>query len=208
MTEMGDQPLPTPSKTQLRSWVRARRRALEGSVTDDIEQGFAESVLGSADVRAALDERPHAPVLVYVETLGEPPTGALRRRLRLAGNEVFVPWAQPGRKMAWLPDHGSARPWGLPGVGGPGEATIAFEDSQLLARQPSVLILPALAATSAGARLGQGGGYYDTFLAACPTRSAGGPLRVALVWPWEVVDELPVDPHDQPVDLVVSYWPA
>ena len=216
MGEIAEEWPPTSSKAALRSWVRAKRRALTdlpatGSVLGpehEPDEGFADAVLGRPEVRAALDDHPQAPVLVYVEARGEPPTSGLRGRLRQAGRQVLVPWALPDREMKWLPDTGAAQPWGLPGVGQPQDSSSAIAAAELLARGPAVLILPALAATARGDRLGQGGGYYDTLLAECPRWSAGGPLRVALVWSWEVVEELPVDQHDQPVDLVVSYPPT
>lgn len=199
---------PTDSKATLRSWVRARRRELGDPPTNAHGEGLADAVLGTSVVRDELSARPDAPVLIYVDSQGEPPTAALRAQLRQAGRNVFVPWALPDRQMLWLRDDGSARAWGLPGVGGPQEPATAIETAALLAQQPSVVILPALAATPSGARMGQGGGYYDTLLADCTPWTDGGPLRVALVWPWEMVDQLPVDQHDQPVDIVVSYWPA
>lgn len=203
---MGDQPPPMSDKATLRAWVRSRRRGLAAPLPTGTGQGFADAVLATPAVRGVLDDHPQSPVLVYVQARGEPPTDALRSHLRHSGTDVFVPWALPNRQMKWLPDDGSAQPWGLPGVGDPDDASSAVDGGVLTALQPSMLILPALAATQNGARLGQGGGYYDTMLTDCPAWSEGGPLRVALVWPWEVLEELPVDQHDQHVDLVVSYW--
>ena len=202
-------------KAELRAWVRGRRRQLPHPQAAGAGVGFAEAVMGHTTVSEALDSRPEAPVLVYVEAGGEPPTGALRTELRGAGHDVFVPWALPDRQLRWLRDTGhggdglrEARPWGLPGVAAPPEPDAAIDSEELLAAHPSVIVLPALAATPRGERLGQGGGYYDTLLDACPSWVDGGPLRVALVWPWEVVDHLPVEAHDHRVDLVVSYPPA
>lgn len=196
---------PTASKAELRAWVRARRRQLADPPAQALAQGFADAVLGETAVQEALSQRPAAPALVYVGVRGEPPTGALRRRLRSGGTEVFTPWAMADRQMRWLRDDGEARAWGLPGINAPATPELAVGTDELLARNPGLLVLPALAATTGGARLGQGGGYYDTLLASCPSHVDGGPLRVALVWPWEVLDTLPAEPHDHGVDLVVSY---
>lgn len=58
--------------------------------------------------------------------------------------------------------------------------------------EPDLWIVPALAVSRAGVRLGRGGGAYDRVL------PAGVPI-VALLHAGELVDELPVQPHDRPV---------
>ena len=66
---------------------------------------------------------------------------------------------------------------------------------------PDVILVPCLGYTADGYRLGYGGGYYDRWLAAHPHVTAVG---VA----WSVTeltrDELAVEPHDQPLMVVVS----
>ncbi len=56
-----------------------------------------------------------------------------------------------------------------------------------------LVLVPALLVARDGTRLGRGGGSYDRALA----RSTG--LTVALVHDGELVDHLPVEPHDVPV---------
>lgn len=58
-----------------------------------------------------------------------------------------------------------------------------------------VVLVPALAVDRAGVRLGRGGGSYDRAL-----RRARG-LLVALLHEGELVDALPHEPHDVPVDV-------
>ncbi len=62
------------------------------------------------------------------------------------------------------------------------------------------IVVPGLAFTPAGHRIGRGGGWYDRFLAA---RSPNA-LVIGLVFREFVVDELPTEPHDVGVDCVVS----
>lgn len=61
------------------------------------------------------------------------------------------------------------------------------------------VLVPGLAFTNCGRRLGRGGGYYDRTLAAL------GPHTVALgvCFSLQVVDSLPAEPHDQPVHAVL-----
>ncbi len=61
-----------------------------------------------------------------------------------------------------------------------------------------LVIVPALACDRNGVRLGHGYGYYDEFLA--QTRA----IRVCPCIDGFLVDELPSDPHDESVDIVVT----
>ncbi len=61
-----------------------------------------------------------------------------------------------------------------------------------------LVLVPALLVARDGTRLGRGGGSYDRALA----RATG--LTVALVHDGELVDHLPVEPHDVPVRAVVT----
>ncbi|MQA32020.1 5-formyltetrahydrofolate cyclo-ligase [Modestobacter roseus] len=63
-----------------------------------------------------------------------------------------------------------------------------------------VVVVPALAVSRAGVRLGRGGGYYDRAL----QHARPDALLVALVFDDELVDHLPAEPHDQPVSAVVT----
>ena len=191
-------------KSQWRRWSRQRRSGESAVNAPEAALGFAQRFVTDPDVDRALASRPDAPVLAYVNTPGEPPTEALRAKLRAAGTAVLLPWACPGRELRWLADSASARAWGLPGIGAPPPTAATLSTAEVLDLDPVIVVVPALAATPEGLRLGQGGGYYDTLLANCPRQSEGGPLRVALVWRWEVVSDLPVATHDETVDVVIG----
>ncbi len=63
-----------------------------------------------------------------------------------------------------------------------------------------VAVLPGLAFDLRGYRLGRGAGHYDRSLAAL----SPGALRIGLAFECQVVERLPVEPHDIPVDRVVT----
>ncbi|ETX29226.1 5-formyltetrahydrofolate cyclo-ligase [Roseivivax isoporae LMG 25204] len=68
--------------------------------------------------------------------------------------------------------------------------------------EPDVLIVPLVAFTRGGARLGYGGGFYDRTLALLrarrPTRAIGFAFAA------QEAESLPVDDTDAPLDLVVT----
>ena len=51
-----------------------------------------------------------------------------------------------------------------------------------------------------GARLGRGRGYYDRAL----RHAAAGAVLVAVVFDDELLDDVPVEPHDRPMTAVVT----
>lgn len=68
-----------------------------------------------------------------------------------------------------------------------------------LGDDPTALVLmPGLAFTVKGDRMGYGGGYYDKFLAREPDHPT-----VALCYDFQMVEDLPTQDHDIPVDVVL-----
>ncbi len=62
------------------------------------------------------------------------------------------------------------------------------------------ILVPGLAFTPQGDRLGKGGGYYDRTLSQTGSR----PLLLGVAFPCQIVDTLPREKHDHPVDLVIT----
>jgi 5-formyltetrahydrofolate cyclo-ligase len=61
-------------------------------------------------------------------------------------------------------------------------------------RDADVVLVPALAVDRDGHRLGRGRGYYDRAL-----ESVTAPV-VAVVYDDDVIDDVPIEPHDRCVD--------
>ena len=62
-----------------------------------------------------------------------------------------------------------------------------------------MILVPGLAFTAKGDRLGYGAGYYDTFLPQHPKA-----FTVAVCFPFQVVDDLPLEEHDRAVQRVAT----
>ena len=68
-----------------------------------------------------------------------------------------------------------------------------------VADDPTALVLmPGLAFTERGERMGYGGGFYDKFLAAEPNHPT-----LALCYDFQMVDFIPTEAYDIPVDCVL-----
>jgi len=61
-----------------------------------------------------------------------------------------------------------------------------------------LIIVPGVAFSKNGKRLGYGGGYYDTFL---PQHTNS--YKISVCYPIQVVEELPVEPHDILIDQLI-----
>lgn len=68
--------------------------------------------------------------------------------------------------------------------------------------EPEILLVPLLAFDRRGHRLGYGGGFYDRTLASL--RGRRPVLAVGLAFAAQEVDEVPVEPGDQPLDRIVT----
>lgn len=64
---------------------------------------------------------------------------------------------------------------------------------------PDVLFMPLVGFTAQGDRLGQGGGYYDRYLAAHPQTAA-----IGMAWDIQEVPELPIELHDMRLSAIVT----
>ena len=133
----------------------------------------------------------------YVSMANEPGTQATIAALQRAGISVAVPIMQPGRTLAWG-WHTDDMPTNNFGVREPDI------DNSIDVSHFAAMLIPAQRAGLDGSRLGRGAGYYDRALESVPRHSAGGPLRITIVFDDEVDDSVPHDPHDQQVDVIVT----
>ena len=136
--------------------------------------------------------------------------GALYRGFQEAGLPVSIvlPRVLPERLMAWhVYECVDDLAPGAFGLLEPREYLPTVDVADI-----DIFVVPALACTATGERLGRGAGFYDRALEAAgahtgaqtlKTRSAR-PLVAALVHDHEVVDTVFAEPHDAPVDLVVT----
>ncbi len=173
----------------MRSGVVEARAALTAEERTAAGRGIRDSLLSMAELQMA------GTVAVYYSVGAEPETRGLVFGLWKRGTYVVLPVLREDGDLDWAsyegPDSLVAGPRGLLE---PGEARRGVET---VARADAVLV-PALAVDRAGNRLGRGGGSYDRALARV------GPLvpLIALLYDDELVDRLPVAPHDVPVRAV------
>jgi len=175
-------------KARLRTQIRSRLACLSP------EQRAAEdAALFSAFL--SLPETAQAKTLfLFCGTGTEPDTARLFSPLLEQGKRICLPRMLPGRQMAihrYLPDRPLVRH--SFGILEPDKCCplVGIEEIDLV-------LVPALCYDRHGVRLGMGGGYYDRWLSGYHG-STVGLCREALLQ-----DSLPAEPHDHPVDCVIT----
>ncbi len=183
---------PALIKSALRKELRAARRAHVAALDPRI--------------RALTFLRPPSPLLALVPTgavIGlycagpaEAPAGAYARHFYDAGHSIALPWfASRGAAMEfrlWRSPH-------LEELLEPGPFGILQPLAGAEPAVPAFLLLPLVGFTAEGARLGQGGGHYDRWLAAHP-----GVPAVGMAWDCQRVENLPDEAHDRALTAVVT----
>ena len=61
-------------------------------------------------------------------------------------------------------------------------------------------VIPGSVFDTNGGRLGYGGGYYDRFL----VNDAPQAKRIGFAFELQLVDKVPLEPHDQPLDILIT----
>ena len=130
----------------------------------------------------------------------EPDTRVLIPELAARGVRVLLPVLLPDGDLDWAVfAGGSGLAAGRLGLAEPVGPRVGPD----AVRSADVVLVPALAVSAAGQRLGRGGGSYDRALA----RLAGAeprPWTCALVYDTELDADVPVEPHDRPVDAACA----
>lgn len=190
---MTTDPILAAAKTALRLEARARRKALmiEHPEADWMAADHAPAML------AAL-KRTRPGVLAIYKALGaELDPRPLADTLARAGWTITLPAvvaeAAPLVFRAWTP--GQPLVHDLAGLPAPSAA--AEEIS------PDLVMVPLLAFDAGGGRLGQGGGHYDRTLEAMRNRPSP-PSFVGMAYSGQQVAALPREPHDQPLDGILT----
>jgi 5-formyltetrahydrofolate cyclo-ligase len=181
-------------KKRLRGELVARRSALTAGQTREAGEDVAALIRSLPEWRQARE------ALVYWPMRGEVDVRPLVEELWQRGCRVFLPRCRPDAygemdlACAACEDELS-----------PGPFTLMEPDAArcpaVVSCEPDLALIPGVCFDRRGYRLGYGGGYYDRLLA---SGTIGRPLLIGIGHAFQLVDELPVQPWDMPVDVVCT----
>lgn len=112
-----------------------------------------------------------------------------------AGWTVLLPRVVGGTVVAVPHAPGTPLDTGYRGIREPSGPPLDATSSAAIA----AVIVPGVAFTPSGARLGRGAGMYDRLLA-----GLAGAVRVGVCMEAFIVEDLPLEPHDVAVDVLVT----
>jgi 5-formyltetrahydrofolate cyclo-ligase len=175
-------------KAAMRRRVAAKRARMSNPDHLAAGRSLRDAVLSLPETQMA------GTVAAYMSVGTEPGTRSLVYALWKRGAYILLPLLLADYDLDWAsyegPDSLTAGPRGLLQPAEPPRGVAAITSADLI-------IVPALAVDRAGRRLGRGGGSYDRVLA----RVGPAIPVVALIYDDELVGEVPVAAHDQPVSI-------
>lgn len=183
-------------KNRIREAMRAGRRKVAPSVRMAASAAVCERILDREDVKGMLAAK--RPFAVYLASLNELDLSPLIESLWSVGCPVQVP--------AWRNGTYVLVPYSRETTLVPGPMGILEPDPEGsvptdLGSVPAVWIVPGLAFTRQGSRLGYGGGWYDRLLSVADPSA----ILLGVAYPFQMAEELPSEVHDiRLTDVVVA----
>jgi 5-formyltetrahydrofolate cyclo-ligase len=184
---------PSETKAEMRKHLIAQRDAMPAAEREALAVALAKAVESQPEFRAA------SSVLATLAIGSEWNTRPLLERARAAGKRVVLPRVSPPPRRLELYEVADFATDLKPGVW-----NIPEPDPERCKRVQladiDFALVPALAVDREGYRLGYGAGYFDGLLAGRGAR----PLCVIALPSDRIVESLPHEGHDVPVDRILD----
>ena len=174
-------------KAVLRKEMKERLKGLSEGRKRELDEALCRRLLSLPEFSAPCT------VYAYASLSWEPDTWEILKALLSRGFRLALPRVE-GREMRFyfVPDlkelsQSSMKIWE------PKADAVPADDPEAL------VLVPGMAFSREGARLGKGGGFYDRFLAAEPDHKT-----IALAYGFQLMEQIPTGVYDRPVDQIVT----
>lgn len=174
------------NKKELRRYIKELKRSLPEDLKQRESLSICESILADEHIGSARC------VMAYYPLPDEPDIVPVLAELSRRGKQVLLP--------AVVGDDIELRDFNAEGKLDKGAYHILEprQHSALTPQDIDVVLVPGVAFTADGKRLGRGRGYYDRFLPQAPKA-----WKIGVAFPFQLIDEIETDVYDRPVDLVI-----
>ena len=174
------------TKTELRRLIRQRKHAHTAIELQRLSAASVEALCLMPEWQSA------DTVLLYYSLPDEVDTHDLVRRTAAEGRTVLLPRVDGDDLTLHRYDGDGSLQSGAFNILEPSGPLFTDLDAISLA------VVPGMAFTHCGDRLGRGKGFYDHLL---PRLTQA--YKIGLCWPFQIVEQIPTDVHDQRMNAVV-----
>ncbi len=182
-------------RNSLRKKMLAKRDRLSDVEREEKSSRITSSVMALSDMNRA-----HV-ILVYMHFRSEVQTSVIIRQMLARKQQVTIPYTHVRTShlsAIEITDTETQVTSGYCGI--PEPLPEQVEHASCDPKKIDVVIVPGSVFDRSGGRLGYGGGYYDRFLA----QQAPQAVKIGLAFELQLVDRVPVEPHDQFMDFIVT----
>lgn len=179
-------------KRELRRRILAKRALLDQNTHDDYSEKISNYLVTFPEIQQANT------IFSFLSFRDEVNIDDFIERVVRDGKQVYVPRTlmQEKKMVPYLFMGWESLVIGSYGIREPGHMCRFSGENVPF----DVIVVPGVAFTLDGHRLGYGGGYYDRFLSQLTNR----PLLVGVCFNKQIVSSIPVESHDCQVDYLVT----
>jgi len=187
-------PVPhTPSKPTLRITLKATLAAINSADHTNASQSLTSHLLASDLYRSATT------ILAYAALPTEISLDPFITHALADGKHIYIPainWDAKSMSPAQINNLDTDLEIGRYGVRAPTPSCLLVEPSDI-----DLILIPGLAFDHDFNRLGRGAGFYDRLIESLPSPR---PPLVGVCFVCQIVDAVPTEPHDHPMDRVIT----
>lgn len=183
----------TPSKPALRSALKATLAAITPHDHTEFSQQLADHLLASDLYQSATT------ILAYAALPTEISLDPFITQALVNGKNICIPtidWQSKSMKPAQIRNLDTDLEIGRYGVRTPNERCPLVEPNDI-----DLILIPGLAFDREFNRLGRGAGFYDRMI---DSLSAPRSPLVGVCFSAQIVEKIPTEPHDHPMDRVIT----
>lgn len=172
-------------KSRIRAYVRELRSSHSASELSEMSEGAVKAL------KSLIEESGAQTILLYASLPDEVNTHELLNELHAQGRLVLIPsvCGDSLELRVYDPSHTATGAFGIMESCG-----VLFDDFEAI----DLAVIPGVAFTRDGQRLGRGKGYYDRLLPLLPCP------KIGLCFPFQILSSIPTASHDASVQSVVS----
>ncbi|MCR5696397.1 MAG: 5-formyltetrahydrofolate cyclo-ligase [Marinilabiliaceae bacterium] len=175
------------TKQEIRKHINALRRSLTSEAKTAAAKNIMAQLIDNAYIARCND------ILIYWALFDEVPTQQIIEKLSSQHN-IYLP-VIVGKEIEFRRFMGESelRTESRFGIGEPTYGAL-WQGNEV----DACIIVPGVAFTRNGQRLGRGGGFYDRFF-----EQHSNIHKIGIAFNCQIVDSLPIDPHDVAMDEIV-----